>query len=140
MAQVEEKGSADGRDDYTQDGTVNLKGGPILRSKTGRWRACSFIVGNLQQTLLFCFAFSFAQLLLACTPASSPFKNTSNEFSLRRYPLQENQTKKKLVFERININKSLVEYHITCSKIITSQNALTSRNYLIQNPTSGFVL
>lgn len=70
MAQVEEKGSADGRDDYTQDGTVNLKGGPILRSKTGRWRACSFIVGNLQQTLLFCFAFSFAQLLLACTPYS----------------------------------------------------------------------
>ncbi|XP_038887496.1 protein NRT1/ PTR FAMILY 5.2-like isoform X1 [Benincasa hispida] len=44
MAQVEEKGSANGRDDYTQDGTVNLKGGPILRSKTGRWRACSFIV------------------------------------------------------------------------------------------------
>ncbi|KAL5561970.1 hypothetical protein UlMin_031717 [Ulmus minor] len=33
-----------GRDDYTQDGTVSLKGRPILRSKTGRWRACSFIV------------------------------------------------------------------------------------------------
>ena len=79
MAQVEEKGSADGRDDYTQDGTVSLKGDPILRSKTGRWRACSFIVGNLQQTFLF---FLFLCLMVACTPASSPFKNTSNEFSL----------------------------------------------------------
>lgn len=68
MAQVEEKGSADGRDDYTQDGTVSLKGDPILRSKTGRWRACSFIVGNLQQTFLF---FLFLCLMVACTPASS---------------------------------------------------------------------
>ncbi|KAL5792697.1 hypothetical protein ACOSP7_001291 [Xanthoceras sorbifolium] len=42
---VEEKGPADGREDYTEDGTVDLKGRPILRSKTGRWRACSFIVG-----------------------------------------------------------------------------------------------
>ncbi|XP_056172614.1 protein NRT1/ PTR FAMILY 5.2-like [Syzygium oleosum] len=41
---VEEKGSVD-KDDYTQDGTVDLKGRPILRSKTGRWNACSFIVG-----------------------------------------------------------------------------------------------
>ncbi|KAF8032588.1 hypothetical protein BT93_D1487 [Corymbia citriodora subsp. variegata] len=40
----EERGSAD-KDDYTQDGTVDLKGRPILRSKTGRWNACSFIVG-----------------------------------------------------------------------------------------------
>ncbi|VVA25928.1 PREDICTED: NRT1/ PTR [Prunus dulcis] len=45
MASVEEKGSADGIEDHTQDGTVDLKGRPILRSKTGRWRACSFIVG-----------------------------------------------------------------------------------------------
>ncbi|KAL9436144.1 hypothetical protein AB3S75_022243 [Citrus x aurantiifolia] len=41
----EEKGAADGREDYTQDGTVNLKGKPVLRSNTGRWKACSFIVG-----------------------------------------------------------------------------------------------
>ncbi|XP_048127343.1 protein NRT1/ PTR FAMILY 5.2-like [Rhodamnia argentea] len=41
---VEEKGSAE-KDDYTQDGTVDLKGRPILRSNTGRWNACSFIVG-----------------------------------------------------------------------------------------------
>ncbi|GLU07784.1 hypothetical protein SLE2022_247310 [Rubroshorea leprosula] len=45
MTKVEEKGPADGRDDYTEDGTVDLKGRPVLRSKTGRWRACSFIVG-----------------------------------------------------------------------------------------------
>ncbi|OMO98243.1 Proton-dependent oligopeptide transporter family [Corchorus capsularis] len=44
--QVEEKGSsADGRDDFTQDGSVDLKGRPVLRSNTGRWKACSFIVG-----------------------------------------------------------------------------------------------
>ncbi|KAM7485404.1 hypothetical protein LguiA_001413 [Lonicera macranthoides] len=31
-------------DQYTEDGTVDLKGNPILRSKRGRWAACSFIV------------------------------------------------------------------------------------------------
>ncbi|KAL6217589.1 hypothetical protein ACLB2K_010806 [Fragaria x ananassa] len=45
MAKVEEKGFAYGRDDQTQDGTVDLKGRPVLRSNTGRWTACSFIVG-----------------------------------------------------------------------------------------------
>ncbi|KAI3970684.1 hypothetical protein MKX01_024331 [Papaver californicum] len=33
------------KEGYTQDGTVDLKGRPILRSKGGRWKACSFIVG-----------------------------------------------------------------------------------------------
>lgn len=37
----EEKGAAD----YTEDGTLDLKGRPVLRSKSGRWKACSFIVG-----------------------------------------------------------------------------------------------
>ncbi|CAJ2628100.1 protein NRT1/ PTR FAMILY 5.2-like [Trifolium pratense] len=32
------------KEEYTQDGTVNLKGKPVLRSKTGGWKACSFIV------------------------------------------------------------------------------------------------
>ncbi|MBA0603820.1 hypothetical protein Gorai_001981 [Gossypium raimondii] len=41
----EEKGAADGRDEYTEDGSVDLKGRPVLRSNTGRWKACSFIVG-----------------------------------------------------------------------------------------------
>ncbi|KAI8560798.1 hypothetical protein RHMOL_Rhmol04G0283800 [Rhododendron molle] len=31
-------------DEYTQDGTVDLKGNPVLRSKRGGWKACSFIV------------------------------------------------------------------------------------------------
>ena len=43
-------------EDYTQDGTVDLKGRAVLRSQTGRWRACSFIVGNYQYTLLPIFA------------------------------------------------------------------------------------
>ncbi|KAF7807119.1 protein NRT1/ PTR FAMILY 5.2-like [Senna tora] len=30
--------------EYTQDGTVDLKGKPVLRSKRGGWKACSFIV------------------------------------------------------------------------------------------------
>lgn len=34
-----------GREDYAQDGSVDLKGRPVLRSKTGGWKACSFIVG-----------------------------------------------------------------------------------------------
>ncbi|KAK6122788.1 hypothetical protein DH2020_043466 [Rehmannia glutinosa] len=33
-----------GNDGYTQDGTVDLKGNPILRSNTGGWTACSFVV------------------------------------------------------------------------------------------------
>lgn len=33
-----------GEDGYTQDGTVDLKGNPVLRAKRGGWRACSFIV------------------------------------------------------------------------------------------------
>ncbi|KAL5702379.1 hypothetical protein ACHQM5_027605 [Ranunculus cassubicifolius] len=38
--EVEEKA----QDDFTEDGTVDLKGQPILRSKGGKWKACSFIV------------------------------------------------------------------------------------------------
>ncbi|KAG5078739.1 hypothetical protein JHK86_002804 [Glycine max] len=30
--------------EYTQDGTVDLKGKPILKSKSGGWNACSFVV------------------------------------------------------------------------------------------------
>ncbi|XP_051142068.1 protein NRT1/ PTR FAMILY 5.2-like [Andrographis paniculata] len=44
-ANVEERGSLPGADDYTQDGTLDLKGRPVLRSLTGRWKACYFIVG-----------------------------------------------------------------------------------------------
>ena len=48
MRKVEMKGPEQGREDYTEDGTVDLNGRPILRSNTGGWRACSFIVGNVR--------------------------------------------------------------------------------------------
>ena len=31
--------------EYAQDGSVDLRGNPVLRSKRGGWTACSFIVG-----------------------------------------------------------------------------------------------
>ncbi|KAF8028693.1 hypothetical protein BT93_E1368 [Corymbia citriodora subsp. variegata] len=33
-----------GGDDYTRDGTIDLRGNPVRRSKRGGWTACSFIV------------------------------------------------------------------------------------------------
>ncbi|XP_022041361.1 protein NRT1/ PTR FAMILY 5.2 [Helianthus annuus] len=33
------------QDDFTQDGTTNLKGKPVLRQETGRWKACYFMLG-----------------------------------------------------------------------------------------------
>ncbi|XP_042395564.1 protein NRT1/ PTR FAMILY 5.2-like isoform X1 [Zingiber officinale] len=33
-----------GLEEYTKDGTVDLKGNPVLRSKRGGWTACSFVV------------------------------------------------------------------------------------------------
>ncbi|KAL3507582.1 hypothetical protein ACH5RR_032964 [Cinchona calisaya] len=38
--ELEENGSHD----YTRDGTVDLKGNPVLRSKRGGWTACWFVV------------------------------------------------------------------------------------------------
>lgn len=52
----------EGIDDYTQDGTVDLKGNPVRRSKRGGWTACSFVVGkNLH---LFFFSFAISPFLL----------------------------------------------------------------------------
>ncbi|KAG8382632.1 hypothetical protein BUALT_Bualt05G0097600 [Buddleja alternifolia] len=31
---------------YTGDGSVDIKGNPVLKSNTGNWRACPFILGN----------------------------------------------------------------------------------------------
>ncbi|XP_028765525.1 protein NRT1/ PTR FAMILY 5.2-like [Neltuma alba] len=45
MAMAEEKSRESVRDGYTEDGTVDRKGRPVLRSNTGRWKACSFIIG-----------------------------------------------------------------------------------------------
>ncbi|WCJ28429.1 Major facilitator superfamily protein [Euphorbia peplus] len=33
-------------DVHTNDGTVNIKGKPAVRSETGNWKACRFILGN----------------------------------------------------------------------------------------------
>ncbi|XP_047959471.1 protein NRT1/ PTR FAMILY 5.2-like isoform X2 [Salvia hispanica] len=43
--QIEERGPVGGTGDYTNDGTVDLKGRPVLVSSTGKWKACYFIVG-----------------------------------------------------------------------------------------------
>ncbi|KAL8092969.1 hypothetical protein AgCh_035011 [Apium graveolens] len=45
MKKLEEKNGKKSGEDYTEDGTVDLKGNPVLRANTGRWRATSFIVG-----------------------------------------------------------------------------------------------
>lgn len=37
-------------DEYTQDGTVDLHGNPVLRSKRGGWKACGFVVGTYVRT------------------------------------------------------------------------------------------
>ena len=46
MIMAEENNLESDRDGYTEDGTVDLKRRQILRSKTGRWKACSFILGK----------------------------------------------------------------------------------------------
>uniref|UniRef100_A0A6N2N272 Uncharacterized protein n=1 Tax=Salix viminalis TaxID=40686 RepID=A0A6N2N272_SALVM len=48
-------------DDYTQDGTVDLKGKPVLRSKSGGWRACSFVV---------VCKYSRTSAVLSCVPSN----------------------------------------------------------------------
>nr|GMC65685.1 protein NRT1/ PTR FAMILY 5.1 [Ipomoea batatas] len=35
----------EGNKGYTQDGTVDLHGQPVLSDKTGKWKACAFLVG-----------------------------------------------------------------------------------------------
>ncbi|CAN6318191.1 unnamed protein product [Urochloa humidicola] len=38
------EGERGGDDDYTKDGSVDLRGNPVLRSKRGGWTACTFII------------------------------------------------------------------------------------------------
>lgn len=47
----------DGRSEYTEDGTVDLKGNRVLRSKSGGWTACSFIVGSCLSLLILSISF-----------------------------------------------------------------------------------
>ena len=42
MAESFEKG----KEQYTKDGSVDLRGNPVLRSERGGWKACSFVVGK----------------------------------------------------------------------------------------------
>ncbi|GLJ37735.1 hypothetical protein SUGI_0766700 [Cryptomeria japonica] len=42
---VRESGGMESREGFTMDGSVDLKGRPVVRSKTGGWGACSFLVG-----------------------------------------------------------------------------------------------
>ncbi|WVZ59231.1 hypothetical protein U9M48_009413 [Paspalum notatum var. saurae] len=44
MAERLEEAAAGADDEYTQDGTVDLHGNPVLRSKRGGWKACGFVV------------------------------------------------------------------------------------------------
>lgn len=32
---------------YTGDGSIDIRGRPVLKTKTGKWKACSFILGML---------------------------------------------------------------------------------------------
>jgi hypothetical protein len=34
---------------YTGDGSVDFSGNPVVKEKTGRWRACPFILGDFLQ-------------------------------------------------------------------------------------------
>jgi len=34
------------KEDYTNDGTVDFHGKPAVPSKTGKWKACAFLVGK----------------------------------------------------------------------------------------------
>ncbi|RWW10649.1 hypothetical protein GW17_00025796, partial [Ensete ventricosum] len=43
-AMAESRESGEGEGDYAKDGSVDLKGSPVLRSKRGGWTACSFVV------------------------------------------------------------------------------------------------
>ena len=32
--------------EFTKDGSVDLRGRPVVAARTGRWKACSFLVGE----------------------------------------------------------------------------------------------
>lgn len=47
LRQRSEKQQGEGNDNiHTLDGSVNLKGEPSVRSQSGGWRACPFILGT----------------------------------------------------------------------------------------------
>ncbi|KAI3956357.1 hypothetical protein MKW92_006965 [Papaver armeniacum] len=67
------------KEGYTQDGTVDLKGRPILRSKGGRWKACSFIVGyELFERLAFFGVLTNLVVYLSTRPHEGTVKSANN--------------------------------------------------------------
>lgn len=50
----------EGEGDYVKDGSVDLKGNPVLRSKSGGWKACSFVVGTCSSNHLLLVSFLFS--------------------------------------------------------------------------------
>lgn len=83
----------EGIEDYTQDGTVDLKGNPVRRSKRGGWRACSFVVGNyiyisLHSPLLylssvyFCLCVNFCPVPVPALRLSPPLNSFSRKVTI----------------------------------------------------------
>lgn len=56
---------------YAQDGSVDLRGNPVLRSKRGGWTACAFIVGARRQIVVCIVYVLFTGSLVAFMPSSS---------------------------------------------------------------------
>lgn len=50
---------------YTGDGSVDIKGNPVLKSETGNWRACPFILGTSDSDFAFLTLFYIVSDLLA---------------------------------------------------------------------------
>jgi hypothetical protein len=50
--ECQESCNMESRGSIAMDGSVDLKGKSVLRSKTGRWKACSFLVGEMQCLVL----------------------------------------------------------------------------------------
>lgn len=50
---------------YTGDGSVDIKGNPVLKSETGNWRACPFILGMSDSDFAFLALFYSVSDLLA---------------------------------------------------------------------------
>lgn len=68
------------REEYTQDGTTNLKGKPVLRSTTGKWRACYFMLGENHNNIYlhmieFCYRLISSQRLLLVTCQIKHYNN-----------------------------------------------------------------
>lgn len=80
MKEIEEKGRGKGvSEEFTQDGTVDLKGRPVLRSKGGRWTACFFIVGTSNfNTFSLIYMFFFNAQINYYVTSSISFGSRSN--------------------------------------------------------------